>query len=93
MVLSADGKLQPMQMMKRVTGIPKTFLEQAKKANEATNSSARLETKKRMISYDGSMVYFAPNTREWDKFSSMATSDTTSSIEENLYQDDNPSFN
>ena len=69
MVLSADGKLQPMQMMKRVTGIPKTFLEQAKGEE---SSSAHLETKKRMISYDGSMVYFAPNTREWDKFSSMA---------------------
>lgn len=73
MVLSADGKLQPMQMMKRVTGIPKTFLEQAKEEEESPN--ARLETKKRMISYDGSMVYFAPNTREWNKFSSMAAAE------------------
>lgn len=42
-----------------------------------------------MISYDGSIVVFAPNTREWDKFSSVAKS-TTAASELEEEDSDNP---
>ena len=56
--------------IKRVTGIPKSFLKPVNDVENAGTSKALL--KKTMISYDGSKVIFTPNTSEWQKFSSMA---------------------
>ena len=66
---------KPTQNFKRVTGIPKTFLE-AYVDDGTLDQTPTSDTRKKMISYDGSIVVFAPNTREWDKFSSVAKSTT-----------------
>jgi hypothetical protein len=74
--------------MKRVTGIPKSFLTPVSSSDNKADDTKATPLAKTMISYDGSKVVFTPNTTEWQKFSSIATAAKQAQAE---IDDDEPS--
>lgn len=84
---SSDPLSRPQHQLKRVAGIPKSFLEKIQD-DSLLEGKPTDHLKKKMISYDGSLVFFTPNTREWDKFSSVAKATTSAATTSELDEDE-----